>query len=117
MALASMADRVLLWIHGRRLGIVGDGQVGTSSALVLDGVVIGSSRGTNLIKAVTSLSAAGSVVFAGLAVGDNVMSVTDLSSDTDVSTSFESTISVAGAIQQLLSTSGHQVLVAVQPQS
>src|SRR4029077_20462872 len=28
--LANAADKVLLWIHGRRLGLIGDGQGGTS---------------------------------------------------------------------------------------
>lgn len=51
-----LRDKVLVWLHGRRLGIRGDGQGPLSTSqdvLVLDGVSIGSTRsGPNAIKAV-----------------------------------------------------------------
>ena len=116
---AATADDVLIWEHGRRFGILGDGQAGDPSGLVLDGKVVASNRMAVpfIVKAVTSLSGAGAVTLANTVPGDTVVSVTDLSSDSDVSASFESTISVAGQIQQTASTSGHQVLVIVYPRS
>lgn len=117
---AAKADDVLVWEHGRRLGVAGDGQSGNPSAIVLDGSVVASNRlatGNMLIKALLSLSAAGAVTFANVQPGDTVVSVTDLSSGADVTSSFETTISVAGQIQQSVSTSGHQVLAAVQLRS
>lgn len=116
MALANLADKVLLWIHGRRLGLTGDGQSTGNAALVMDGVPVATTRAP-ILKAVTGGSGAGAVTLAGTVVGDNVVSVTDITSAADVSSSFESTISVAGQIQQTATVSGHVVLVAVQPQS
>lgn len=118
MAFANLADQVLLWIHGRRLGLTSDGQTTqTSSALVLDGVPVASTRGAVIAKAVASGAGAGSIAVAGAVIGDNVLSVTDLSSGADVSVDFEGTITVAGHIQQITTTSSHQVLVVLQPQS
>lgn len=73
--------------------------------------------GYPVAKAITSGAGAGSLVFAGVSVGDKVLSVTDLSTDADVSSSFETTISIAGHLQQTVSTTSHQVLVVTQPQS
>ena len=107
---------------GRHIGVAGDisgflaGTAGVSLALLVEGKVVATTR-SYIVKAVTSLSAAGAVTLTGAVNGDKVLSVTDLSSDSDVSSSFESTISVANQIQQTASTSGHQVLVVVQPQS
>jgi hypothetical protein len=116
---AATADDVLLWLHGRRFGVVGDGQAGDPSALVLDGKVVASNRlaASHLIKAITAGSAAGALTLTGAAVGDTVVAVTDLSSPADVSASFEATVSVANQIQQLATASGHVVLVVVQPRS
>lgn len=116
MSLQNLADKVLIWIHGRRLGITGDGQSGVSSALVVDGVPVATTRAP-ILKAVTGLSAAGAITLTGTVIGDNVVSVTDLSTFADVTSSFESTITVANQIQESASVSGHQVLVFVQPQS
>ncbi len=124
--LKPFVDQVLLWLHGRRLGIVGDGEQtntvnATSSLLILDGVPIGSSRFsvTSMPLLVTSLSAAGSVALTGAVVGDIVAKVYDLNAAVwvDVTTSFESVISVANAIQQTVSTSGHVLAVYLQPGS
>lgn len=116
MSIANIANQVLLWIHGLRLGLLGDGQGGTNSAIVLDGTVVATTR-KPIVTYITSLSGAGSITLAGVLVGDNVISVLDTSSFTDVSSSFESSISVAGKIQQSASTSGHTVQVTIQPQS
>lgn len=118
--LTKLADKVLLWLHGRRLGLMGDGQ-GPSPAttLVLDGVAIGSTRsGPNAIKAVAAgLNGAGGVAIASAKVGDNVEMVLQ-STFTDASASFESTVSVAGQVQQTSASnlSGNTYLFLVQPQ-
>lgn len=107
---------------GRRLGLSGDnlGNYGNntvkSTGLVLDGVCVASTRPL-IAKVATSLSAAGAVTLAGTQVGDTVLSVSDLSGDSDVTSSFEATITIAGQIQQTVSTSGHAVFVVVQPRS
>ena len=121
---SSLADKVLLWLHGRRLGIKGDGQGPVSSEsdlLVLDGVAIGSTRsGPNSIKAVASGSnGAGPVTVAGAVVGDLVEFVLDLTDATDVTSSFQSVVTVAGQVQQTSATnlSAKTLVFHVQPQS
>jgi hypothetical protein len=116
---AATSDDVLIWEHGRRFGIVGDGQSGDPSALMLDGKVVASNRMTVpfIAKALASGSGAGALTLANAQPGDTVVSVTNLTTPGDVSASFEATISVAGQIQQLSSTSGNQVLVIVFPRS
>jgi hypothetical protein len=118
MALANLADKVLLWIHGRRLGITGDGQSGVSSALVLDGVPVATTRAP-IVKTQVGKNGAGAVTLAGTAVGDNVVNVTNLSTPGDVTSSFEATITVAGQIQQSAATdlSAAQLMFEIQPQS
>lgn len=114
---AATSDDVLIWEHGRRLGIVGDGQSGNPSALMLDGKVIASNRVSTgiIVKAVTAI-AAGAITLTGAAVGDTVVSCTDLSTAGDGSSKFETTISVANQIQQL-SASTDVFLVVVVPRS
>jgi hypothetical protein len=116
---AATSDDVLIWEHGRRFGIVGDGQSGDPSALILDGKVVVSNRMAVpfIAKALTSGAGAGALTLANTQPGDTVVSVTDLSSDADVSANFEATISVAGQLQQLTTTSSHQVFVIVYPRS
>lgn len=67
---------------------------------------------------VTGLAAAGSIVLAGADVGDKVVMVTNLTTPANASTLFETTITVAGHIQQTsatdLSASKFQVLVLMQ---
>lgn len=118
-----LRDKVLVWLHGRRLGIRGDGQGPLSTSqdvLVLDGVSIGSTRsGPNAIKAVAAgNNGAGAIVVAGAKVGDNVELVLQ-STFVDASASFESTVSVAGQVQQTSGSnlSGNTYLFFVQPQS
>lgn len=114
---AATSDDVLVWEHGRRLGVVGDGQSGNPSALVLDGKVIASNRlaGGILVKAVTAI-AAGAITLTGAAVGDTVVSCTDLTTPGDGSAKFETTISVANQIQQL-AASTDVFLVVLVPRS
>lgn len=119
-----LRDRVLLWVHGRRLGIRGDGSSPSAKpgdVLVLDGVPIGSTRsGPNSLKVVaTGLAAAGAITVAGTLVGDNVELVLDLTDATDITTSFEATVSIAGQVQQTTATDLHTktLVFFVQPQS
>lgn len=117
----TIIDKVLVWLHGRRLGIFGDGQSINNSSLVLDGVVVGSSRtgAAPLVQVATALSSTtGAVTLTGTLIGDTVTLVLDLSSDTDVTANFESTISVAGQIQQTsASQAAHSCLFFVNPQA
>jgi hypothetical protein len=116
--LANAADKVLLWIHGRRLGLIGDGQGGSSSALVVDNVIVASTR-SDIVLTHLGHNGAGAVAVAGTVVGDNVVNVTNLSTPGDVTASFESTVTVAGQVQQTAATdlSAAQLLFSVQPQS
>jgi len=116
-----LRDKVLLWLHGRRLGIRGDGAgPSPSDVLVLDGVAVGSTRsGPNSLKVVAAGSnGAGAVTVTGTKVGDNVEMVLNLSGDADATLSFEATVSVAGQVQQSSSSnlSGNTYLFFVQPQ-
>jgi hypothetical protein len=115
---AMTADDVLVWEHGRRLGVAGDGQSGDPSALVLDGKCVASNRlaGSHIVKAVTGVSPAGAVTLAGAVVGDTVLGVVDLSTPGDAASKFEATISVAGQIQQT-TASTDVFLVVIQPRS
>jgi hypothetical protein len=122
--LTDLRDKVLLWIHGRRLGILGDGSGPLSSErdiVVLDGIAIGSTRsGPNPIKGVAAGSnGAGAITVAGTKVGDNVEIVVNLSTPADASASFESMVTVAGQVQQTSASnlSGSTYLFCVQPQS
>jgi hypothetical protein len=116
---AATSDDALIWEHGRRLGIIGDGQSGDPSALILDGKVIASNRlagGPYFVKAVTGVSPAGAVTLTGVQPGDSVVSVTDLSTPADASAKFETTISVANQIQQV-TASTDVMLVCIFPRS
>ena len=118
LARAAKADDVLVTIHPRRLGIVGDGQPGSTSALLLDGKVIGSGR--NPIKVCQlANNGAGGITLTGAVVGDTVENVTNITTPGDVTSSFEATISVPGQIQQTAATnlSAAQCLFQVRPNS
>ena len=121
-AAGSLWNQVLLWLHGRRLGIYGDGQTSQNSSLVLDGVAIGSSRtgAAPLLGVATALSSAvGAVTLTGTLVGDTVTLVLDMAVApfVDVTSSFESIVSVAGQVQETASVSAHVLLFFVNPQS
>lgn len=120
----TIADKVLLWFHGRRLGLFGDGQSTNNTSLVIGdggGVTVGSVRtGANSLKVLANgLASAGAVTVAGTLVGDTVELVLDLNSAAvDVTADFESTVSVAGQVQQTGgSLSGHPCLFFVNPQA
>lgn len=118
MSLQALATRVLVWLHGMRLGIMGDSLNGSSSGLVLDGVMIAGTR-SDIVVTQLGNNGAGSLVLAGAVVGDNVLNVTNLTTPGDVTASFESTITVAGHIQQTAVTnlSAAQLMFQLQPQS
>lgn len=117
---AATSDDVLVWEHGRRLGFGGDGQSGDPSFLMLDGKVVASNRLTKgfIVTAITGVSAGASIALTGAVVGDTVVGAVDLTTPAtgDVSSKYESTISVAGQIQQL-SASTDVALVVVIPRS
>lgn len=115
---AAKADDVLVSIHARRLGIVGDGLSGDTSALLLDGKVIGTGR-NRIVVCQTASNGAGAVTLTGAVIGDTVENVTNITTQGDVTSSFEATISVAGQIQQTAATnlSGQQCLFQVRPNS
>lgn len=105
---------------GRRLGITGDnlGNYGNntakSTALVLDGTPVASTRPL-MVKFITGV-AAGAVTYAGAQVGDKVACAIDITNDTDGAATFETTITVAGQIQQLAASTDKHIIVVV-PQS
>jgi hypothetical protein len=118
--LRTIADRVILWLHGRRLGLFGDGQASNNNSLVLDGVAVGSTRtgAAPLIAMATSLgSGTGAVTLAGTLVGDVVNLVFDVTDSSDVTGDFESTISVAGQIQQTTALATKTCMFFINPQA
>ena len=122
---AATNNDVLIWEHGRRLGIVGDGQTNDPSALMLDGNVIATNRlgaGLPFIVAIAAgNNGVGAITVAGAVVGDTVVAVENLTTPAIVArgTSFEATVSVAGQVQQLSSSnlSGNNYRFTVVPQS
>lgn len=122
----TIQDKVLVWLHGRRLGIYGDGQNTTSgqpinnASLVLDGVTIGSTRtgATPFRVSAAGLNGAGAITAVGALVGDNVSFVTG-PTNADSGSLFESTISVTGQVQQTSTTnlSGNQYIFDINPQA
>ena len=126
--LSNAADKATLPLHGRRLGLIGDGQAANSSLLQVDNVPVGSTRsGVPAIPFMaTMLNAAGAITLTGAVgsdlsptgSGDNVQKVFDLTALTDVTSSFESTISKTNQIQQTASgTAGHVLQIFLQPNS
>ena len=114
-------DQVLVPIHGRRLGLINDGASGVTG-LNVDGKLVGVGGRTAFvgpfaIKLSLGSNGIGSVAFAGLLTGDLPFSVINLTDGTDVTSSFESTISIAGAIQQTAATdlSAKKLLIYVAP--
>lgn len=116
----TIIDKVLVWLHGRRLGLFGDGQSSNNNSVVLDGVTVGSTRtGANSLKGfATSLSSGtGAVTLAGTQIGDTVELVANLTDDLDSSASFETTITVAGQIQQSAALASKVCLFFINPQA
>jgi hypothetical protein len=112
-------DNVLLWLHGRRLGLVGDGAFSTSSGLLVDGLLVGSKRGPIVSQLAAGNNGVGSVSFPAAVDGDLVILALDLTTPANVTSSFEQVISTAGQIKQTSATnlSGKNILFQVQPAS
>jgi hypothetical protein len=112
-------DNVLLWLHGRRVGLVGDGTYSTSSGLLVDTVLVGSKRGPAVCQLAAGNNGTGSVTFTAAVDGDIVMFALDLTTPANVTSSFESVISTAGAIKQTSASnlSGKNIFFLLQPAS
>jgi hypothetical protein len=107
-------DNVLLWLHGRRVGLVGDGSFSASSGLMVDGQLVGARRGP-----VVSQLATGSIAFLAAVDGDAVLLALDLTTPANVTASFEAVISTAGQIRQVSAAnlSAKNILFQIAPAS
>lgn len=130
MAAASRETSLYVSLHGRRLGMVGDptsnpstytgapaaGQ--TSTALVFDGVPVLSTR-PDIVAVAVGSNGAGAITVAGAVVGDTVTAAVNLTTPAVASSSFESTVSVAGQVQQTSASnlSGSTFHFLVKPRS
>jgi hypothetical protein len=112
-------DNVLLWLHGRRLGLVGDGSFSASTGVLVDGQLIGSKRGPVVSQLAAGNNGVGSVGFSAAVDGDSVLLALDLTTPANVTSSFEGVISVAGQIRQTSSAnlSGKNILFQIAPAS
>lgn len=112
-------DNVLLWLHGRRVGLVGDGNYSTSSGLMVDTQLVGSKRGPAVFQLAAGSNGAGSITFPSAVDGDVVMFALDLTTPANVTSSFELVISTAGQIKQTSSSnlSSKNIFFIVQPAS
>jgi hypothetical protein len=108
---------------GRHIGVCGDVAAylaGTGSlALVLEGKGVIASTRSAIFFAAAGLNGAGAVTVTGAKVGDLVLAVINLTTPGQAASSFESTVSVAGQVQQSSTSnlSGNNYLFIVQPQS
>jgi hypothetical protein len=93
-------DNVLVWLHGRRVGLAGDGSFSASSGLLVDGQLVGAKRGPVVSQLAAGSNGAGSVPFPAAIDGDVVLLALDLTTPANVTASFEAVISVAGQIRQ-----------------
>ncbi len=102
-------------IHGRRLGLVGDGV--SVKGLLFDGRFFSARAG--LKKVMVGRNGAGVVALVGAKVGDSVSLVANLSTPGDGAALFESTITVADQIQQVSATnlSAVQFIIETTPNS
>lgn len=116
MAALTPDNTTFISVHGRRLGLIGDGV--NAKGLYVDGVLLGGARSA-VKTVVTGYNGAGTVTLAGVKVGDKVVAVINMTTPGDVTSSFESTISVDGQIQQTAATdlSAAKLLVEVSPRS
>jgi hypothetical protein len=112
-------DNVLLWLHGRRVGLVGDGSFSTSSGLLVDGELTGSKRGPIVCQLAGGNNGVGNVSFTSAVDGDILLFALDLTTPANVTSSFESVISTAGQIKQTSSSnlSGKNIFFQIQPAS
>jgi hypothetical protein len=93
-------DNVLVWLHGRRVGLAGDGSFSASSGLLVDGQLLGARRGPVVSQLAPGSNGAGSVAFPAAVDGDVVLLALDLTTPANVTASFEAVISTAGQIRQ-----------------
>jgi len=112
-------DNVLLWLHGRRLGLVGDGSFSTSTGALIDGQLVGSKRGPIVSQLATGNNGIGSIGFPAAVDGDMVLLALDLTTPANVTSSFEGVISTAGQIRQTsgANLSGKNILFQIAPAS
>jgi hypothetical protein len=112
-------DNVLLWLHGRRVGLVGDGSFSASSGLMVDGQLVGAKRGAVVSQLAPGSNGTGSVPFPAAVDGDIVLLALDLTTPANVTASFEAVISVAGQIRQTSAAnlSTKNILFQVAPSS
>ena len=112
-------DNVLLWLHGRRVGLVGDGSFSASSGLMVDGQLLGSKRGPVVSQLAPGSNGVGSVAFPAAVDGDVVLFALDLTTPANVTSSFETVISVAGQIRQTsgANLSARNILFQIAPAS
>ncbi len=101
---AATQDNVLLWIHGRRLGLVGDGSFSAASGLMVDSQLVGSKRGPVVSQLALGSNGIGNVPFPAAVDGDVVLFALDLTTPANVTASFEAVISTAGQIRQTAAT-------------
>jgi hypothetical protein len=112
-------DNVLLWFHGRRLGLVGDGSYSSSSGMLVDSVLVGSKRGPAVFQLAAGNNGIGSISFPSAVDGDIVMFALDLTTPANVTSSFEAVISTADQIKQTSASnlSSKNIFFLVQPAS
>jgi hypothetical protein len=112
-------DNVLLWLHGRRVGLIGDGSFSTSSGLMVDSQLVGSKRGPVVFQLAAGSNGVGNVSFPAAVDGDVVMFALDLTTPANVTSSFEPVISTAGQIRQTSASnlSGKNIFFQLQPAS
>ena len=112
-------DNVLVWLHGRRVGLVGDGAFSASSGMLVDGQLVGSKRGAGVFALAAGNNGVGGITFTAAASGDVLLFALDLTTPANVTSSFEPAISVAGQIQQTSSSnlSGTNIFFVLQPAS
>jgi hypothetical protein len=104
MVPALTQDNVLLWLHGRRLGLVGDGSFSASSGLMVDNQLVGSKRGPIVSQLAPGSNGIGNIAFPAAMDGDVVLFALDLTTPANVTSSFETVISTAGQIRQTSAT-------------
>jgi hypothetical protein len=112
-------DNVLLWLHGRRVGLVGDGSFSPSSGLMVDGQLVGAKRGPVVSHLAPGSNGIGNVAFPAAVDGDVVLLALDLTTPANVTSSFEAVISAAGQIRQISAAnlSAKNILFQIAPAS
>jgi hypothetical protein len=71
-------DNALVWLHGRRVGLVGDGAFSASSGMLVDSQLVGSKRGNAVFQLAAGNNGAGGIAFTAAASGDVLLFALDL---------------------------------------